>query len=139
MSFIRYKGKTVTRWLPMTASTVATKGSIMSFASGQLILATSSTTALSHVGVIKRDIKSTDVDYATGGRLVPVEVPLEKGVQWMGDVTPTLVASDVGLEVDLTDAGTINRGASTIKAAFVLAFVSTVKGLFVIEFGAGKY
>lgn len=138
MSFIRRKGKTVTRWLPMTASTVATAGQIASYASGQLIVATSATTALSHVGVFKKTIKSTDSDYATGGRLVPVECALEKGVWWEADVTATAVAADVGLQCDLTDGGTVNRAANSVHAVLVQAFVSTTKLLVTILFEAGQ-
>ena len=139
MAFRKYKGKTVTRWYPVAASTAAmTKGSIASLSSGLIIAATSSTTALSHVGVIKKTIATTDADYATA-RLVPIEVPVEKGVVWEADVTATLVVGDVGLEVDLTDALTINRGAASVKAAICVGFQSTTKGLFVLELGAGKF
>lgn len=138
MAFIRYKGKTKTVWLPMTASTVATKGDIMSWSSGQLIRATSSTTALSHAGVLKKTILATDADYATAGRLVPVEVPLEKNVIWLADFTATLAITDWGAEVDLTDAQTVNRGASSVDAAIVAGFVSTTKGYVTLNLNAGK-
>jgi hypothetical protein len=132
MAFTKYKGKTVTRWLPVTVSTVFTKGDIVSFSSGYLIRATSSTAALSHVGVIKKTILATDADYATA-RLVPVEVPVEKGVVWRAPVTSGLVVADVGLLVDLTDAQTINRAASTYDVAMVYAVITSTEGLFVLN------
>lgn len=139
--FTRHKGKTKTVWLPVKTSTAFTKGAIVSWGTsgdaGLLIPATSSTTALSHVGVIKKAIASTDSDYATS-RLIPVEVPIEKNVEWIGDVTSGLVAADRGLEVDLTDSVTINRGASSVDAAIVRDVISTTKGIFVISFQAGK-
>ncbi len=135
MSFLRYRGKTKTRWLPMTASTAVAKGDIASYASGQLIKATSSTAALSHCGVFKKTIASTDLDYAVAGRLVPVEIPLDKDVEWLAPVTSGLVAADVGLLVDLTDAGTINRAASTIDAAQVATVISTTQGTFILNLG----
>lgn len=134
MAFLRYRGKTKTRWLPVTPSTAFTKGDIVSYSSGYLIRATSSTTALSHCGVIKKTIASTDSDYATA-RLVPVEIPLEKDVEWLAPVTSGLVAADVGLLVDLTDAGTINRGASTIDAAQVASVISSTQGTFILNLG----
>ena len=134
MAFRRYRGKTKTAWLPVTASTTFSKGAIVAFASGYLIEATSSTAALSHVGVIKKAILSSDADYADA-RKVPVEVPLDKFVEWEGDVTSGLVAADVGLLVDLTDANTINRGASTIDAAQVTGVISSTKGLFRLNLG----
>lgn len=132
MAFTRFKGKTKTVWLPVTTSTVMTKGDIVSWASGLLIRATSSTTALSHAGVAKKTILAADSDYATA-RLIPVEVPLEKNVVWLGDVTSGLVAADIGLEVDLTDAQNINRAASTVDAAMVQGVVSTTKGYFILK------
>lgn len=138
MAFKRYKGRTKTEWLPVTASTVITAGDILSWASGQLIRATSSTTALSHAGVAKKTILATDADYATGGRLIPVEVPLDKNVLWTADVTATLLTTDVGAEVDLTDAQTVNRAASTIDAVIIAGFISTTKALVTINFYAGK-
>ena len=137
MAFIKYKGKTVTRWLPVTTSTAITKGSIVSWSSGLLIAATSSTTALSHAGVIKKTIASTDSDYATA-RLVPVEVPVEKNVIWLADFTTTLVTTDIGAEVDLTDALTVNRGASSVDACIIAGYISATKGYVTINFNAGK-
>ena len=131
--FTRYKGKVKTVWLPATASTAFSKSAIVSWSSGQLIPATSSTTALSHAGVIERAVLSTDTDYATSGHLVPVTVPLEKNVVWKADTTATLVATDVGLEVDLTDSLTINRGASSIKVAMVHGVISTTLGLYILK------
>lgn len=138
MAFTRYKGKTKTMWLPMTASTVATKGDVMSWSSGQLIVATSSTTALSHAGVIKKTILATDADYATAGRLVPVEVPIEKNVVWLADFTATLLLTDWGSEVDFTDGRTVNRGASSVDTCIIAGFISTTKGYVTLNLNAGK-
>ena len=134
MAFTRYRGKTKTEWLPVTASTAITKGDIVSYSSGELIAATSGTTALSHAGVIKKTIAATDSDYADA-RLVPVEVPVEKNVEWKAPVTSGLVAADVGLLVDLTDANTIDRSASTIDAAQVKSVISTTEGTFILNLG----
>jgi hypothetical protein len=136
MAFIKAQGKTKIVYLPVTTSTTFTEGDIVSFSSGYLIKATSSTAALSHVGVIRKTIAATDTDYATA-RKVPVEVPVEKNVIWEAPVTSGLVAADVGLLVDLTDAGTINRGASTYDAAQVIAVISATKGLFRLNLGGG--
>jgi len=136
MAFTVFKGKTKTVWLPVTASTALAKDSIVSFSSGYLIAATSSTTALSHVGVIPRAIVATDADYALA-RLVPVIVPMEKNVEWLGDVTSGLVAADVGLLVDLTNSTTINRSASSVDAAQVRSVISSTKGTFVLNLGGG--
>jgi len=134
MAFIRHKGKTVTRWLPVTTSTTFTKGDICAWSSALLIKATSSTAAKDHVGVIKKTIAATDADYAVA-RLVPVEVPVERMVEWRGPVTSGLVAADISLWVDLTDAGTINRGATTYDAAQVKSVISSTEGIFILNLG----
>ena len=132
MAFKLYKGKTKTIWLPVTASTVLTKDSIVSESSGYLIAATSSTAALSHIGVTPKAVVATDADYAKA-RLHPVIVPVERNVEWLGDVTSGLVAADVGLLVDLTDSATIDRSASTIDAAMVRKVITSTKGVFVLN------
>lgn len=119
-------------WLPVTASTVLSKDSIVSESSGYLIAATSSTTALSHIGVTPKAVVATDADYAVA-RLHPVIVPVEKNVEWLGDVTSGLVAADVGLLVDLTNSTTIDRSASTIDAAMVRKVITSTKGVFVLN------
>lgn len=141
MAFKRYKGKTKLVYYPVKVSTAFTEGDIVSIGTsgdaGTVVPATSSTTALSHIGVIRKTIASTDSDYATA-RLVPVEVPVEKNVEWLADVTATLVVADVGLEVDLTDARTINRAATSVKVAMVKDFISTVKGTVILKL-SGNY
>lgn len=137
MAFRVYRGKTKIMWLPVTPSTAITKGAIVSWSSGKLIAATSSTTALSHAGVIAKTIASTDADYAND-RLVPVEVPLDKNVEWTADFTTTLLATDVGAEVDLTDSLTVNRGASSIDACIITAYLSATLGRVTLNLNAGK-
>lgn len=136
MALTRYKGKTVTRWMSVKVSQTFTKGDIVSEGTsgdaGTVVPATSSTTALSHLGVIKITIAATDANYATA-RLVPVEVPIEKNVEWLADFTTGLVATDRGLEVDLTSAGTLNRAASSVKVAMVRTVNSLVQGTVVLK------
>lgn len=134
MAFKRYRGKTKIIFVPVTVSTAFTEGDIVSYSSGYVIPATSTTAALSHVGVIRKTIAATDDDYATA-RKVPVEVPVEKNVEWLAPVTSGLVAADVGLLVDLTDAGTINRGASTYDVAQVREVITSTQGVFVLNLG----
>lgn len=129
MAFIRKEGKSKVAWLPVTPSTALSKNSLVAFTSGKLVAATAGTTAVNLVGALKRAIVSTDTDYASD-RLVPIEVPTDRHSVWEADVTSGLVAADVGLEQDLTDASTVNRGASAIDAVKCIAVISTTKGLF---------
>ena len=135
--FTRVKGKTVVRHLQVTVSTVFAEKSLVSWSSGALIAATSSTTAASHAGVLIKAIAATDSDYADA-RLVAVEVPVEKDVVWEVDVTSGLVAADKGLFVDLTDSETVDRSASTIDALQCVKVLSTTKGHFIINNEATK-
>lgn len=129
MAFILKSGKTKNVYLPVTPSTALSADSMVAFTSGKLVAATAGTTAANLGGVLVKAITSADADYAQD-RLVAVQVPVEKNTVWEGDVTSGLVAADVGLYVDLTDASTINRGASSIDAARCVGVISSTKGLF---------
>lgn len=137
MAFIAKSGRMKEVWLPVTTSTALSKNSLVGFTSGLLVAVTAGTANTNIIGVIEKAIVSTDSDYATS-RLVPIKVPTEKHALFEADVTATLVAADVGLEVDLTDASTLNRAASTVDAARVVKFISTTKALVWLKLG-GSY
>ena len=137
MAFQTKSPKVKTIWLPVTPSTAFTKNSLVRLTSGKLTAVIAATTAVDIVGVIGRTIATTDADYAVD-RLVPVIVPTERHVEFEGDVTSGLVAADVGLEVDLTDANFVNRAATAIKAVKCTKVLSTTRGLFMIKFN-GSY
>lgn len=132
MAFRPKSGKFKTVWLPVTPSTVLTRGAIVAWASGKLIAATAATTALAHAGVVDRTITAADPDYAQD-RLIPVIVPIEKNCVWEGDVTSGLVIADRGLEQDLTNSLFINRAATAIKVAMCVGVLSTTKGDFLLK------
>lgn len=132
--FRRHEGKTKIMYLPVTVSTAIAEGALVAFSSGLLIAATNSTAPESIVGVLRKTIAATDADYATA-RLVPVEVPVEMNTVWEADVTSGLVAADIGLYQDLTDASTVNRGASTYDVVQCVKVLSTTKGLFLLNIG----
>ena len=137
MSFVTRRGQTKKTPLPVTPSTAFAKDSLVTFVSGKLVAATSSTAAVDIAGIIPKAIVSTDADYATD-RLVEILVPVQKHVVFEADVTSGLVATDVGLEVDLTDASTVNRAATSIKAVKCVKVLSTTRGLFYVKFN-GSY
>jgi hypothetical protein len=134
MAFIRKQGKTKIMWLPVTTSTALAVNSLVAWSSGYLIAATSTTAPSSIAGVLKKAIAATDDDYAIA-RLVPVEVPLENYVVWEFAVTSGLVAADRGLYCDLTDAVTVNRGASSYDVVQVTEVLSTTKGRGILNIG----
>src|SRR5436853_4125787 len=126
------KGKTKFVYLPVTTSTALTVDTLVTFTSGLLVAATSSTATADLIGVIRHGIASTDSDYATA-RSVEVEVPVERLTEWEMDVSSGLVAGDILKEVDLTDAANVNRGASSIKIVRATKVLSTTKGMFFIK------
>lgn len=129
MTFIRYRGKTKTMYYPRPASQVFTKGALVYFnGSGQVIPADA--TSGMHVGVIKKTVATTDDDYASSV-LVPVEVPIERWVEWRATAASAVVA-DIGLEIDLTDSVTADRANSAKDALLVTGFISATELLVTI-------
>lgn len=138
MSFSVKKGKVKTVWLPVDASGGAMPaGSLVTITSGVLELATSSTANTAIVGILDKAVATTDDDYAVA-RFLPVLVPVEKHVIYEADVTSGLVAADVGLEQDLTDHVTVNRGASSVDVVKCVKVLSATKGEFFVKIN-GSY
>lgn len=134
MAFIPRKGRWKREFLSVTPSTALSANSLVTFSSGKLVAATAGTTAVNLVGILEKAIVAADADYASD-REVAVLVPVERFCVVEGDVTSGLVAADRGLYVDLTDASTIDRSASSIDAALVLKVISSTKGLFALRLG----
>jgi hypothetical protein len=126
MAFRKVKGRTVVKYLPVTPSTALTSGSLVTFASGKLVAATAGTTAPNIAGVLRKTITAADADYALD-RKVPVEVPVDKHVEWEFPTTG-LVATDIGVDVDLTDANTVDRSATAIGVVRTTKRLSATKG-----------
>jgi len=125
MAFDLYRGKTKTMYFPRPASQAFTKGALVYFnGSGQVIPADATSGA--HAGVITKAVATTDDDYATADVLVPIQVPLERWVEWEV-LTASAVADDIGNEIDLTDSVTANRGASSKDALLVTGYKSATK------------
>lgn len=111
MSFVKIKGKTKTEWLPVTPSTALAKGTLVEFTSGKLAAADDNDTDL--IGVLMKDIVSTDTDYASD-RLVPVMVPVERHVIFEADTADTYVASSHrGVEVGIVDSASVDLDDTT--------------------------
>jgi len=138
MAFAVSQGKTKRVWLPVDASGGAMPaGSLVTLTSGVLELAGAATANTDIVGVLDKEVATTDDDYATA-RLLPVIVPLEKHVVYEADVTSGLVATDIGTECDLTDHVTVDRSASSVDVAKCVGVISTTKGLFFLKIN-GSY
>lgn len=126
MSFRRVKGLTKEVYLPVTPSTAIAAGALVTFTGGKLVAATAVTTAVNIAGVLRGAIVATDKDYAINRR-VAVQVPVEKNVVWEF-VTAGLLATDIGLDVDLTDSVTVDRAAVAIGVVRPISRISATKG-----------
>lgn len=134
MAFKVKQGQVKTMYLPVTPSTAIAVNTLVAWSSGKLIAATSSSTPQATVGVLLKAIASTDTDYALD-RVVPVQVPVELNVVWDADFTATFVATDLGVPCDLTNGGTVNRGANSIKIVTPVVYQSATKGQVIFNIG----
>lgn len=136
MSFYEGKGKWVTKYFRKVASTAFTANNLVSFetdgAAGDPIEpADASDTTLLGIGITT--VASTDSDYADNTRIA-VRVPAERGCTVVcDDVDGTLVVADEGLLVDITNAESVNRAASSTDVFIVERFISATKGEFTIN------
>jgi hypothetical protein len=136
MAFILKSGKTKTVKAPWTTGQTITKGSLVSWTSGRLVPAGASTEGYNILGVIQETITSASDVYTTNGDVL-VEVPVSKDVKWTADFTATLVVTDLGAHCDITNGYTVNRAASSLDICTIVGFISTVKGVVVLNIGPG--
>lgn len=111
MAFKRFRGRTKLQWLPITPSTALTAGTLLEWTSGLLAAADDNDTDVA--GVLRKTIASTDADYAVSRR-VPVEVPVERHVEWEADTADTFVqATHGGVECGIVDSANIDLDDTT--------------------------
>lgn len=139
MSVYAVSGRWGILYFRKKASTAFTANNFVSFetnggAGDPIEPADSSDTTLLGIGL--KPVASTDSDYASNTR-IPVHVPLDKAAELECDtVSGTMVVADEGLKVDLTDAASVNRAASSTDVLTVTKFISTTKGRFTINLPA---
>jgi len=125
------RGKTIIREYPRQTSTTFTKNSLVYFISGLINPADS--TSGDHAGICVESVASTAADFATAAVPIKVEVPRDKQCVFEADVTGTLVTTSVGLTYDLSDALTVNQGATSKNVVTCVKFISATKGQFVLN------
>lgn len=126
--FLQKTGGYKIEYFPKTASTALSNGALVSLSSGQLIAATSTSSA--HVGVLLKPVVSTDSDYAST-TFLPVAIPSQDAI-FEADATG-LTAALVGTTMDLTDSVTVNGAADSHHAVTLVGYISATKGLFKIN------
>jgi len=120
-------------WVPKTASTALTKNSVVGFAGSGTVQNVSGATGTSTeiFGVIKRDVKSTDADYASASN-VPVEV-WDPAALYYADVTAggSATTANVGIKYDIDTSTSpylgINLGGTSNKSFLILRVLSTTQ------------
>lgn len=128
MAFTLAKGDAKIMWFPKAASQVFAHGDLVyANASGAVIPADS--TSGDHIGVIQKTVAATDSDYAST-TLVPLLVPYDD-TEFEVDVDTgtALTTAMVGNRYDLTDANSLNVGATSKKVVTITKFISATKAL----------
>lgn len=133
LAFIRKRGKTKIVYLPWTTSNEIADGSLVVWSSGRLIPATSSTGGLLTAGVARKTITSASTEYTTNSD-IPVEMPVEKNVEWEF-LGASLSTSTVGTYLDISNAYTVNGAASTYDIVFQTKYISSTKGIGILNIG----
>lgn len=124
--------------MPVTPSQVFVADSLVKFTSGKLVPCIAGDAAIDVVGIIRKAIATTDSDYASD-RLVPIEVPVEKHVEYEMEVgTGTIAETDKGTEYDLAGPTTVDQTATTDKVVKLIKRMTATKGVFWIKFN-GSY
>lgn len=124
------KGKTVCKKFPKTASETFTAGRMVDVASGYVTNVTSASVVA--VGIIKESVASTDADFASTTDVM-VELPKEPTCVFEANATTTLAVTDVGNVLDFSDSNTVNENANTYGPVTCVGYISTTKGLFVLN------
>lgn len=132
MSFRKVKGKTKNQALPVTPSTAIAAGALVTFSNGKLVAAGAATAADDIIGVLVGAITAQDADYAQD-RKVLVQVPVEANTLWEFPTTG-LVATDIGVDVDLADSVSVDRSATAVGVVKVLKRLTATKGQGNIKF-----
>lgn len=133
MAFYPHKEGWEIKWFRKIASTAFVANSLVarSAAIDTVEPADASDTEL--VGICLKTVTSADSDYASNTR-IPVLVPVAKAAEMIGDITNgTIAITDEGNEYDLSTALLVDAGASTNDPVKLRQFISTTRGVFVIN------
>ena len=136
MAFFPASGEWDVKYFRKVASTAFTANNLVAFetnggAGDPCEPADASDAAIIGIGI--KTIASTDSDYADNTR-IPILVPRNKAAEMeCNDVDGTLVIADEGLEVDISNAESANRSASSTDVLAVTRFISATKGRFIIN------
>ncbi len=119
MNFQRHSGKASILPYKKTASTAFSLGTVVTQASGLLVPADATTTSANMLGILLRDVVSTDSDFASTNECM-VELPVP-GVVYKAKVGAGVPAqSMVGSRYDLTATGEVDLTAQLVNVVQVV-------------------
>ena len=125
------RGAYEVKWYPKKASAAMTAGTFGAFsAAGLMTFATATSTEIA--GLLMRTITSSDSDYATANVLIPVLVGGPDTVFRSFGEAHGVAETQNGEFVDITDADTINGGATALEVIKVEQYISSTEMLFSI-------
>jgi hypothetical protein len=123
--FKRLTGKPNIEWYAKKASTAFASGDLV-YADGSGYIQPADATSGDHIGIIMKDVLSTDADYASTTK-VPVDVP-QDGDEFVVDVgTGTFTTAMVGNRYDLKDENEIDVSATSKKVVTITRYISATK------------
>lgn len=127
-NFMRAKGKTVLKQVPVVASTAFEQGTALA-PNGSWVYVLAPVTATTWVVILNENILSTDSDYATSGKLKTVQVPVENDVEFYFNVWAwTFTSADVWNVCQLhTDGKSLAVDTSTNRQFQITGYISATK------------
>ena len=112
------------------ASTAFTRNDVVTKdASGYLVLATATTPRSEVIGLIDRDVVSTDSDYASN-TMCQVTLVGGEGKEFECDVDGTLTQAMVNEQFDLNDEDSVDVTSNAIGHVTLVRYISASKGVF---------
>jgi len=126
MIFERESGRPAILPYIKTASTPFAAGDPVVMASGKLVVAGASATPKTLVGIITRDVVSTDDDYTVASK-VGVEVPALNDVFVAEVGTGTATVAMEGGRYDLDADGKVNVSAQVTQVVEIVTFISATQ------------
>jgi len=121
------KGKWIVKHIPKTASVTFTAFDLIIMTSGYVATATNQATQL--LGQIMTAVTSGDSDFASITK-VAIAVPAERVAEFEMAVTGSLATTDIGVAMDLSTAGLVNKAGTTYKVVTCTGYISTARGRF---------
>jgi hypothetical protein len=135
--FMRETGRPNLYPLTNATSTEYNLGDLI-YANGSGAFIPADATSGDHFGIAAESIASTDDRYTTAGEIM-VDLLMPGDLVRCNDVDGTLAASDEGTTMDLSNAESVNAGATSKKVVTLVKYISATEGIFMVNALANVY